>query len=75
MKEFFSNGRFPTLDSMDKKRNALIYKRSEKNKEYSFLKCVEELNYAHQTIADYLRNVRNVHVPYTQDHISWNLTH
>ncbi|MDE6672790.1 MAG: hypothetical protein K2K16_11435 [Ruminococcus sp.] len=46
---------------MDKKRNVLIQERSEKNKEYSDLKStVAELNYARQTLADYLRNEKNV---------------
>lgn len=61
MKEFFPDGHFPTPDSIDKKRNALIQERSEKNKEYSDLKStVAELNYARQTLADYIRNERNV---------------
>ena len=61
MKEFFPDGHFPTSESMDKKRNALIQERSEKNKEYSDLKfTIAELNYARQTLADYLRNERNV---------------
>lgn len=61
MKEFFPDGHFPTPESMDKKRNALIQERSEKNKEYSDLKStVAELNYARQTLADYLRNELNV---------------
>ncbi|MDE6834646.1 MAG: relaxase/mobilization nuclease domain-containing protein [Ruminococcus sp.] len=61
MKEYFPDGHFPTPESMDKKRNALIQERSEKNKEYSDLKStVAELNYARQTLADYIRNERNV---------------
>ena len=61
MKEFFPDGHFPTPESIDKKRNALIQERSEKNKEYSDLKStVAELNYARQTLADYIRNERNV---------------
>ena len=61
MKEFFPDGHCPTTESMDKKRNALIQERSEKNKEYSNLKStVAELNFARQTLADYIRNERNV---------------
>lgn len=61
MKEFFHDGHFPTPENMDKKRNALIQERSKKNKEYSVLKStVVELNYARQTLNDYIRNEQNV---------------
>lgn len=61
MKEYFPDGHFPIPESMDKKRNALIQERSEKNKEYSVLKStIAELNFARQTLADYIRNERNV---------------
>lgn len=61
MKEFFPDGHFPIPENLDKKRNALIQERSEKNKEYSVLKStVAELNFARQTLNDYIRNERNV---------------
>ncbi|WP_124098862.1 relaxase/mobilization nuclease domain-containing protein [Ruminococcus sp. Marseille-P6503] len=60
LKEWFPDGRFPSPENLDKKRNALIQERSEKNEEYKTLKAaVSELNYARQALSDYLRNERN----------------
>lgn len=60
LKEWYPDGNVPTPESMDKKRNALLQERSDKNEEYSSLKsAVNELNYARQAIDDYLKNERN----------------
>lgn len=57
LKEWFPDGRFPSPENLDKKRNALIQERSEKNEEYKIIKStVAELNYARQALADYPRN-------------------
>ena len=59
--EWFPDGKFPTPESMERKRNALKEERSAKNEEYSVLKSkITELNYARQTLDDYLKNERNV---------------
>lgn len=61
LKEYFPDGRFPSPDSLEKKRNALIQERSEKNNDYTVLKSkIKELNYARQALSDYLKNERDV---------------
>lgn len=60
LKEWFSDGRIPTPESMDKKRSTLLQECSELNQQYSVLKSeIKELNYARQTLDDYFRNERN----------------
>lgn len=61
LSEWFPDGKFPTPESMERKRNTLKEERSAKNEEYSVLKSkITELNYARQTLDDYLKNERNV---------------
>ena len=60
LKEWFSDGRIPTPESMDKKRSTLLQECSELNQQYSVLKSeIKELNHARQTLDDYFRNERN----------------
>lgn len=59
--QMFPDGRTLSPESMSKKRNALIKERSEKNEEYKQLKSrVNELNYARQSLNEYIRNERDV---------------
>lgn len=61
LKEYFPDGRFPSPQSLEKKSNALIQERSDKNNDYTVLKSkIKELNYARQALADYLKNERDV---------------
>lgn len=61
LKEYFPDGRFPSPQSLEKQRNALIQERSEKNNDYTVLKSkIKELNYARQALSDYLKNERDV---------------
>ena len=61
LKEYFPDGRFPSPESLEKKRNALMQERSDKNDEYTVLKSqIKELNYARQALSDYLKNERDV---------------
>lgn len=58
--EWYPSGQVPSAENLEKKRNALIHERSEKNEKYKSLKStVSELNYARQALADYLKNERN----------------
>lgn len=61
LKEYFPDGRFPSPQSLEKQRNALMQERSEKNNDYIVLKSqIKELNYARQALSDYLKNERDV---------------
>ena len=61
LSEWFPDGKFLTPESLERKRNALKEERSSKNNEYSVLKSeINELNYARQTLEDYLKNERDV---------------
>lgn len=61
LKEYFPDGHFPSPESLEKKRNALMQERSDKNNDYTVLKSkIKELNYARQVLSDYLKNERDV---------------
>ena len=61
LKEYFPDGHFPSPESLEKQRNALMQERSDKNDEYTVLKSqIKELNYARQSLSDYLKNERDV---------------
>ena len=52
----FPSGNVPTPETMEKKRNALAEERSVKHNEYLSLKAkVSELEKAHKTVDDFLR--------------------
>lgn len=60
LREWFPDGRIPTPEIMEKKRNTLLQECSELNEKYSVLKSeIKELDYVRQTLDDYFRNERN----------------
>lgn len=61
LKAAYPDGKVPTAEVLQKRRNSLIEQRNEKNDEYKNLTAkLKELDYARQTVADYLKNERNV---------------
>ena len=61
LKAAYPDGKVPTAEVLQKRRATLIEQRNEKNDEYKSLTAkLKELEYARQTVADYLKNERDV---------------
>lgn len=61
LKAAYPDGKVPTAEVLQKRRTTLIEQRNEKNDEYKSLTAkLKELEYARQTVADYLKNERDV---------------
>lgn len=61
LKALYPSGKVPSSESLTEERNALIEQRNEKNAEYKrVISVLKDLDYARQTIAEYLKNERSV---------------
>lgn len=61
LKAAYPDGKVPSAEVLTKRRTALIEQRNAKNDEYKTLTAeLKELEYARQTVADYLKNERDV---------------
>lgn len=61
LKAAYPDGKVPSAEVFTKRRTALIEQRNAKNDEYKTLTAeLKELEYARQTVAEYLKNERDV---------------
>ncbi|MBQ8515057.1 MAG: relaxase/mobilization nuclease domain-containing protein [Ruminococcus sp.] len=61
LKAAYPDGKVPSAEVLTKRRTALIEQRNAKNDEYKSVTAeLKELEYARQTVADYLKNERDV---------------
>ncbi len=61
LKAIYPDGKVPGLEALTKRRTSLIEQRNSKNDEYKSISAsLKEIEYARQTISDYLKNERDV---------------